>query len=92
MSLESSSGRLRSAAASLIAVQGRPEPEIVQELLTALVGYYAGCRQSGADWSPLATGQGEMPATEVLLTVTKMLEAVDVEVFELGLWQSWGSV
>ena len=28
-------------------------------------------------------------ATEVMVTVTAMLKAVNLQVFELGMWQAW---
>ncbi len=30
-----------------------------------------------------------MSATEVMVTVTAMLKAVNLQVFELGMWQTW---
>ena len=30
-----------------------------------------------------------MTATEVMVAVTAMLKAVNVQVFELGMWQAW---
>ena len=30
-----------------------------------------------------------MTATEVMVTVTAMLKAVNLHVFELGMWQAW---
>ena len=30
-----------------------------------------------------------MTATEVMVTVTAMLKAVNLQVFELGMWQAW---
>ena len=83
--------RLRRAAAAVAASEGQPPPEAVQELLTAAVALYAARRQAGEDWPPLADGAAGLPPTEVLVTVSEMLEAVDVEVFELGLWKTWGA-
>jgi hypothetical protein len=42
-------------------------------------------------------GDGPLPAfapaaataTEVMVTVTAMLKAVNLQVFELGMWQAW---
>ncbi len=31
----------------------------------------------------------DVTATDVAITCTAMLEAVNIQVFELGLWQSW---
>jgi hypothetical protein len=33
--------------------------------------------------------QASVTATEVMVTVTAMLKAVNLQVFELGMWQSW---
>jgi hypothetical protein len=60
----------------------------VQQLLTAAVRLYAA--KEGPRPRAFAEGE-EVTATEVLVTVSEMLEAVDVEVFELGIWQAWGS-
>jgi hypothetical protein len=83
--------RLRRAAAAVAASEDQPTAEAVQELLTAAVALYAARRQAGEDWSPLADGAAGLAPTEVLVTVSEMLEAVDVEVFELGLWRTWGA-
>jgi hypothetical protein len=45
----------------------------------------------------VADHDGELPAfapdaataTEVMVTVTAMLKAVNLQVFELGMWQAW---
>ena len=31
----------------------------------------------------------QITATEVMVTVTAMLKAVNLQVFELGMWQAW---
>ena len=40
----------------------------------------ARCRRSGG---------AQVTATEVMVTVTAMLKAVNLQVFELGMWQAW---
>ena len=35
-------------------------------------------------------GDAVVTATDVMVTVSAMLKAVNVQVFELGMWQSWG--
>ncbi len=62
--------------------------EMVQEGLTALVRLYTVKFQLGERWPPFAPGK-PMPATSVMIMSTAMLRAVNVETFELGLWQSW---
>lgn len=61
----------------------------VQQLLGAVVRIYAACREHDAGVE--AVERSAPPtATEVLMTVSALLEAVEVEPFELGLWANWG--
>ena len=62
--------------------------QMVQEGLTALIRLYTVKFQLGERWSPFAVGK-PMPATSVMIMSTAMLREVNVEIFELGLWQSW---
>jgi len=62
--------------------------QMVQEGLTALVRLYTVKFQLGERWPPFAPGK-PMPATSIMIMSTAMLRAVNVETFELGLWQSW---
>lgn len=64
--------------------------QAVQQLMTTAVKLYASKREAGAQFSPFV-GDDSVTTTEVLTTVTKMLSAVDVELFELGMWQLWGN-
>jgi len=63
-------------------------PEIIQQGLTALVRHYAVEFQLGERWSPFSEGR-QMQPTAVMIMSTAMLRACNVEIFELGLWQSW---
>jgi hypothetical protein len=38
---------------------------------------------------PAFPPEQSVTATEVMITVTAMLKAVNLQVFELGMWQSW---
>jgi hypothetical protein len=38
---------------------------------------------------PAFASETEVTATEVMVTVTAMLKAVNLQVFELGMWQAW---
>jgi hypothetical protein len=63
----------------------------VEQLQTAIAGAvreYARRRQEGEAIAPV--GAESVTATEVAITVTALLEVVDIEVFELALWASWG--
>ncbi|MBK17611.1 MAG: hypothetical protein CMM52_02050 [Rhodospirillaceae bacterium] len=69
--------------------EGEPIPdEIVQQGLTALTRLYAVKFQLGERWEPF-TESSLVPATAAMIMCTAMMRAVNVEVFELGMWQSW---
>ena len=68
---------------------GEPIPnEIVQEGFTAMVRLYSVKFQLGERWEPFAE-DSMVPATSAMIMCTTMMRAVNVEVFELGMWQSW---
>lgn len=62
--------------------------ELIQEGMTALVRLYAVKFQLGERWAPFPENN-TVPATAAMIMSTAMLRAVKVEVFELGMWQSW---
>jgi hypothetical protein len=69
--------------------EGTPIPdELVQEGMTALVRLYSVKFQLGERWPPFPDNN-TVPATAAMIMSTAMLRAVNVEVFELGMWQSW---
>ena len=61
----------------------------VQALLAAAVRIYAE-RAEGRD-EPLAAFPPDagVTATHAMLAVTAILKAVNVQLFELGMWQAW---
>jgi hypothetical protein len=61
--------------------------EALQELMGAAVRLYAERVERGGDL-PIVKASA-IAATEALLTTSALLRAVNVEVFELGLWQSF---
>jgi hypothetical protein len=68
---------------------GEPIPnEIVQEGFTAMVRLYSVKFQLGERWEPFSE-DSMVPATSAMIMCTTMMRAVNVEVFELGMWQSW---
>jgi hypothetical protein len=67
------------------------DPEEVQKLLEAALKLYAGLLEEGRGVPPLPPDTS-VSATEVVATVSALLDQVDIEVFELGMWQSWGKV
>ena len=61
--------------------------ETAQDLFTAGVAAFAARRLDGQGGSPLRQGH-DLPATDIAITTTAMLEDVNIAIFELGLWQS----
>ncbi len=67
----------------------RPSDAEVQAALAQAVRLYA--ERAAASDSPLPAFPAEaaVTATEVMVTVSAMLKAVNLQVFELGMWQAW---
>jgi hypothetical protein len=63
-------------------------PESVQKLMTIAVKLYVARRISAPDLTPF-TG-GVVTATDVAVATTQMLRSVNLELFELALWNGWG--
>ena len=63
-------------------------PESIQKLMTIAVKLYVARRISSPDLAPF-TG-GVVTATDVAVASTQMLRAVNLELFELALWNGWG--
>ena len=61
----------------------------VQALLAAMVRIYA--ERAEARDEPLAAlpPDAGVTATHAMLAVTAILKAVNVQLFELGMWQAW---
>jgi hypothetical protein len=60
----------------------------IQDTLAKAVRLYAG-RAAARDGALPAFASEAATATEVMVTVTAMLKAVNLQVFELGMWQAW---
>jgi hypothetical protein len=81
---------------SLQAEIARAEPRLsdaeIQAMLANAVRLYAeraqGYAEAGEGTLP-AFGPDDANATEVMVTVSAMMKAVNVQVFELGMWQAW---
>ena len=70
---------------------GKPEmlsPAAVQALMAAVCKSYAAHLEAGGDFMPLGQRSGVTP-TEIMVTASKLLRAGNLQVFELGMWQSW---
>ena len=65
-----------------------PSQELITEGLTALTKLYTVRYQQGERWDPFIDGR-TMPVTSVMVMTTAMLQSVNIELFELGMWQAW---
>lgn len=66
----------------------RPSDAEIQTMLASAVRLFAE-RSMERDGALPAFGPEDANATEVMVTVTAMMKAVNVQVFELGMWQAW---
>jgi len=67
----------------------RPSDAEIQDMLAKAVRLYAErAAESDAALAPFPP-DAAMTATEVVVTVSAMLKAVNLQVFELGMWQAW---
>jgi hypothetical protein len=63
-------------------------PEALQALLAALCKNYSARVEAGEDFLPLSQ-RGRCTPTDVMVTASKLLKSANLQVFELGMWQSW---
>jgi len=61
----------------------------VQAMLARAVRLYAGRVAEREDALAAFPADAPVTATEVMVTVTAMLKAVNLQLFELGMWQTW---
>jgi len=66
----------------------RPSDAEIQNSLAQAVRLYAE-RAAEREGALPAFASDAATATEVMVTVTAMLKAVNVQLFELGMWQAW---
>jgi hypothetical protein len=59
-----------------------------QRLLAALCKSYSQQVQAGEQAAAVGGNSG-LSATDVMITASALLKAADLQVFELGMWQSW---
>jgi hypothetical protein len=63
-------------------------PQALQALFAALCKNYSARIEAGEDVLPL-NARGAVTPTDVMVTASKLLKAANLQVFELGMWQSW---
>lgn len=66
----------------------RPSDAEIQGMLAKAVRLYAE-RAAECDGALPAFAPDAVTATEVMVAVTAMLKAVNLQVFDLGMWQAW---
>ena len=63
-------------------------PEAVQALMTVICKLYGANHEFGNKY-PILGGRAAVTGTDVMIACGALLKAVDLQVFELGMWQSW---
>ena len=66
-------------------------PELVQRFLELGTRLHSAEMQAGRGLHAFAQDHG-VSATDVMITTTSMLKSVNIQLFELGMWQMWGTV
>lgn len=88
--LSADAKRLAAAIERSVA-DGRPDalaPDALQALMGALCRTYSTRLEMGDQVLPLASRNAVSP-TDVMQTASGLLRGADLQVFELGMWQSW---
>lgn len=67
----------------------RPSDADIQAMLAQAVRLYAERAEENGGALPAFPADAEVTATDVMVSTTAMLKAVNLQVFELGMWQSW---
>ena len=63
-------------------------PQALQALMAALCKTYAANMEAGLAFQLLAD-RGSVTSTDVMVACGALLKSADLQVFELGMWQSW---
>jgi hypothetical protein len=61
--------------------------DALQALIAAACRVYTARREAGEEFAPVS--KNSITATDVMVTASGLLKAVDLAVFELGMWQNW---
>lgn len=66
-------------------------PEAMQSLMAVLVKLYSASAEEGHRY-PIVQGRMSVTGTDAMIACGALLKAVDLQVFELGMWQSWSGM
>jgi hypothetical protein len=80
---------MSSQAEAIVPAAGQPGDAEIQAMLARAVRLYAERATESDSELPAFPSDAAMTATEVMVAVTAMLKAVNLQVFELGMWQTW---
>jgi hypothetical protein len=61
--------------------------DALQAVIAAACRVYTARREAGENFAPVA--KNSISATDVMVTASGLLQAADLAVFELGMWQNW---
>ena len=61
--------------------------DALQAVIAAACRVYTARREAGENIAPV--GKNSISATDVMVTASGLLQAADLAVFELGMWQNW---
>jgi len=79
---------MSSQAETIARATEQPSDAEIQDMLANAVRLYAE-RSAERDGALPAFPPDAATATDVMVTITAMLKAVNLQVFELGMWQAW---
>ena len=84
-------GRLTARLDALVAEDAfdRVDPAAARRLMAAMVKVYALRTEAGERELPLDAGDSDTNATDMMIAASAFLKAGNLEVFELGMWQSY---
>ncbi len=80
---------MSSQADTIARTAKQPSDAEIQNILAQAVRSYAARAAESDEALPAFPPDAQMTATEVMVTATAMLKAVNLQVFELGMWQAW---
>lgn len=65
------------------------EAETARKLFAAMIKVYSLRTEAGERDLPLSIGDSTTNATDLMITASALLKAGNLEVFEMGMWQSY---
>ncbi len=66
-------------------------PDAVQALMRAMAKFYSANMDAGNKY-PLVANRLAISGTDAMIVCSALLKSVDLQVFELGMWQSWSGI